>query len=123
MEVREVKEVKKEEDLKDYLLLEIVNQPFIVETGKSYLKIRTDGWQNGIYKITIKDVQEYFDTYWGYFDTMRKIGSLWGDWRPIHYLAEMCLLYFFLIDAKLSERMKKKAEKLFIRYASNLIFY
>jgi hypothetical protein len=120
----EVKEVEKEKNLnvKDYLLAEIINQGFIVKAGKSYLKIQVDGWQGGVYKITLKDVEEYFDTWWGFMDTVRKIGSLYGDWRPINELAEMCLLYFWLIGAKLSKRMKKKAERLFVRYASNLAF-
>jgi hypothetical protein len=85
---------------RDLLLLEILNEPFVVKGGKSYIKLRVSHLGvESIVKITIKDVCEYYSTYWG-ISTVRTIGPVTGDWRPIDELASFCRLYFSLVNPK-----------------------
>jgi hypothetical protein len=87
-------------DERDLFLLEVLNHPAVVKAGKSYLKLRVEGWGgSGVVKITVKDVIDYFNTWWGY-STVRSLGPITGDWRSIRDIASFCLSYFQVVNQK-----------------------
>lgn len=85
---------------------------YILEAGKSYIKIRVSDWRGEQdLKITPKDVLEYYCKWADNITSgCRVIAGYAGDWRPVDRLVKECLEWFKLVNIealKISERSQK----------------
>lgn len=73
----------------------------ILSVTQEKIILRCDeGWRGvNVHAITLEDVAEYYATQANNLSSgCRTLGSIVGDWRPINYLANMCLETFKVVN-------------------------
>ncbi len=73
---------------------------YILDAGKSFIKIRVSDWQGDQDLIvTVEDVIEYYRYEAGNITSgCRIIAGYAGDWRPIDILSKECLEWFKFVN-------------------------
>ncbi len=75
---------------------------YILEAGKSYIKIRVSDWQGDQdLKVTVKNVVAYY-VYWvdNIISGCRTLADYTGNWRPVDRLAKECLEWFKFVNIR-----------------------
>jgi len=83
---------------------------YILEAGKSYIKIRVSDWRGEQdLRITLKNVVAYY-VYWAdnIISGCRTLAGYTSDWRPVDGLAKECLEWFKFVNIGELRRESRK---------------